>query len=189
MVTQQLSSSILLMYLEEPSTPNFSSICLCRIITDYTTMGSPEQPPNENTNDGNDASTVLSIILEGVIPGCAVLTVVLIFLVWFMSDCLDPTRPTGEGDDNETPPECPKYSGSPGREQDHASPPYEAASGHPGLATERWGDDRTVCDEGDDSHSQHRGASRHPTTSSLPPSSDTTCLNSKASSIQNVSAA
>ncbi|KAG6360814.1 hypothetical protein INS49_011881 [Diaporthe citri] len=151
-------------------------------------MGSSEQPSNENTNGGNDASTVLSIILGGVIPGCAVLTVVLIFLVWFMSDCLDPTRPTGEGDDSETPPECPKYSGSPGREQDHAPPPYEAARSHPGSATERWGDDRTVCDEGDDSPSKHRGTA-HPTASSWPPSSDTTCLNSKASSLQDVSAA
>lgn len=102
-------------------------------------MGSPEQPSNENTNDGNDASTVLSIILGGVIPGCAVLTVVLIFLVWFMSDCLDPTRPTGEGDDGEAPPECPKYSGSTGREQNHVPPPYEAARSHSGPATEPWG--------------------------------------------------
>lgn len=152
-------------------------------------MGSSEQSSNENTNDGNDASTVLSIILGGVIPGCAILTVVLIFLVWFMSDCLDPTTPTSGGNDSEAPPECPKYSGSPAREQDRAPPPYEVARSHPGSATERWGDDRTVCDEGDRSPSQHRGGSRHPTTSSLPPSSDTTCLNSKASSIQDMSTA
>lgn len=122
-------------------------------------MGSPGQPSNENMSDGNDASKILSIILGVVIPVCAVLTVVLIFLVWYTSDCLDPTQPTAEGDDGGPPPECPKYSASPGREQDHAPPQYEAESSHSGSVTERWGDDRTVCDESESTLVQQRGDS------------------------------
>lgn len=150
-------------------------------------MASPEQPRTESNNDGNDASNVLSIILGVVIPGCAIITVVLMFLIWFMSDCLDPARVTG--DDSETP-ECPKYSGSTGREQDHAPPPYEAARSHSGSATDRWGDDRTVCDEGDDDHlSQRRGDSRLPNAPSPTSSSSTAGVNSGASTIGNTTVA
>lgn len=98
-------------------------------------MSSPEQPSNENTNDRNDASTVLSMILEVVILGSAFFTAVLVFFVLFISDCLDPTRPTDAGEHGEPPPECPKYSGSPGRGQDHVPPPYEAARGYSGPVT------------------------------------------------------
>lgn len=125
----------------------------------HARMGSPAQSSNENINDGNDVSNILSTILGVVIPGCAVLTVVLIFLVWYMSDCLDPTRPTGEGDEGEPPTDCHKYVGSPQRQQDHAPPPYEAAGGHSGSVTERWGDDRTICDENESNPIQQRSDS------------------------------
>jgi hypothetical protein len=141
-------------------------------------MDTSEQPQNESSNDANGASNALSLMLSGLIPACAVLAVVLIGLIWFKSGCLESAGRTDENED-ESLPDQPKYSGSLGREQDQAPPPYEAARNPQGSTAEGWGDDRTICDEGDDHHFQRRGDSRQPTAPSLP-SSDTTCLNSKA---------
>lgn len=151
-------------------------------------MASPDQPSNDGTNDGNGASNVPSTILGVVIPVCAVLTLVLIFLVWFKSDCLNPARPTGDND-GQPPPECPKYSASPGREQDHAPPPYEAPRSNPGPAMEPWVDDRSVTGDREGAASQQRGDFSPPSTTGPLESSETTCVNSKASSIQDTPAA
>lgn len=91
-------------------------------------MVAPEQPADGNPNDGNNASNVLSFILGVVVPGCAVLTVVLIFIVWFMRDCFQPTGRTGESDDDGPRRQSPKYSGLPGRAQDQAPPAWREAS-------------------------------------------------------------
>lgn len=152
---------------------------------------SPEQPLDGTSDHENNASNVLSFTLAAVIPSCAVLTVVLIFLVWFMSDRLQSTRRPGEGDDDEPPPECPKYSGLPGRTQDQAPPPYEVARSQSGSGTDsdRRRDDRATSDENVDSTCQHRGESRQPTASDLSHVLPTTCLNPKPSSIREASAA
>lgn len=148
----------------------------------YSTMASPDQPSNDSNNDGNGASNVPSTILGVVIPVCAVLTLVLIFLVWFKSDCLNPARPTGDND-GQPPPECPKYSASPAKEQDHAPPPYEVPRSNPGPATEPWVDDRSVAGNREGAASQQHGDFSPPSTTGPLKSSETTCVNSKASSI------
>ncbi|KAJ0117239.1 hypothetical protein J7T55_003649 [Diaporthe amygdali] len=151
-------------------------------------MSTLEQSSDGNPNDTSGFSNVLGIILGGVIPGCAILTVILIFLVWCTSGCLEPARPTGENDNDEVLPECPKYSGAPRREQGHEPPAYEAGPSRSGLTTDCWADDRTICSgESNCSPSQDRADSRHPTTLDPSVSSDTTCLNSKASSIRDAS--
>lgn len=155
----------------------------------YSTMASPEQSSNDGTNSGNDASNVPSTILGVVIPVCAILTLVLIFLVWFKSDCLNPARTTGGNDDGQPPPECPKYSGPPGREQEQAPPPYEAPRSHSGPATEPWVNDRSADDDCEGAASQQHGDLRPPSIPSPLESSDTTCVNSKASSIRDTPAA
>lgn len=154
----------------------------------YSTMGSLTQSSNDSDNNEDGASNVPSIILGVVIPVCAVLTLVLIFLVWFKSDCLNPARPTG-GNDGQSPPECPKYSASPRREQDQAPPPYEAQTSHSGPATEPCGNFRSVAGNREGAASQQHGDSRPPSPSSPLKSLDTTCVNSKASSIQDTPAA
>lgn len=155
----------------------------------YLTMGSPERPSNDSNNNLNGALNVPSTILGVVIPVCAVLTLVLIFLVWFKSDCLNPARTTGDNDDGQPPPELPKYSGPPGREQDQAPPPYEAPRSHSGPATEPWINDRSADDDCEGATSQQHGDFRPPNTSSPLRSSETTCVNSKASSIRDTPAA
>lgn len=107
-------------------------------------MDTPEQFSNEDPDEKNVLLHVSDVILGVVIPGCAVLTLALIFLIWFKSDCLEPQRPTDDGDHDEVPLQDVKSSGAPERKQDHCPPAYEPAGSYAGSTMECRADVRTI---------------------------------------------